>query len=112
MSQIEVQNICGTSDDKITCPWEFYWETTKERKFQKCANCNCTSNNGQRGNAEHGAHVNIVGNKTKKFIVPLCQKCNNPSNTQSFYVEENDLCEIADKDIMVAEVAYLAIDKN
>jgi len=48
---------------------------------------------GEMDNIE-GAHVFIVGETSKEYIVPLCSACNNPNNTVEFDVPKSFLMAV------------------
>lgn len=88
---VAVRNMRNTSDAKLPTgysSWKEYWEEKKGRRFTLCSCCSCSNW------AEEGSHVEKVDWTGMKYIVPLCYKCNNPSNTGIFCVRDADLLQI------------------
>lgn len=86
-----VKNINGSSDNNPPDgfdSWKEYWESRKGRRFSRCSNLSCSSA------AEVGAHVKKAFGTNEWYIVPLCNSCNNPSNTDAFEVNASDLLRI------------------
>lgn len=81
----EVKNIGFKMKSPFTNPkakgydsWEEYWEANANGSFPKvCQNVDCD------GKAEVCAHVKSVLGERKWYIVPLCKKCNHPTNTKT-----------------------------
>ena len=94
MAFIKVKNMSGTAGQTPPPPyekmsWLEYWEEKTGNRAPTCGVWGCYSR------AEHGGHVKKCDNffDTKSYIVPLCARCNNPNNTEEFYVD-CDLCPI------------------
>lgn len=96
---IYVVNAIDTSDERWSTEyssWIDFWEKKTRKKASFCRHC------GKITNELCGGHVQIVekhsDNKwhrtSKKFIVPLCSKCNNSENNTIFKVDENDLVAV------------------
>lgn len=82
-----VKNVIGSS--KYDPPsgyssWREYWEDKMKRRFSDCSRVDCIRE------AEDGGHVKLASG-SNKYIVPLCKECNNPANTDPFFVRDNDL---------------------
>lgn len=62
--------------------------------LDKCACKKC------KGEKEVGAHVIKEGAEDNKkwYIVPLCKKCNHPSNEKYFNVDEGYLVPVSEED--------------
>lgn len=90
MTLVKVKNVPDTTGQIPPYPcesWLKYWEKKTGKRAGYCARCGCMNM------AAHGAHVKKcdVFFDTSTYIVPLCADCNNPNNTQEFYVD-CDLC--------------------
>lgn len=86
-----VRNISGTSDNtppKGYSSWKEFWESKMNRRLSSCSNLSCDRR------ADHGGHVKKVHGLGEWYIVPLCDKCNNPYNTDSFSVKDTDLLRV------------------
>lgn len=86
-----VKNVEGSS--KYDPPrgyssWKEYWESRKRRKFSFCSCTSC------RNRAEDGGHVRKLYNTSNMYIIPLCSRHNNPSNTDAYSVRDEDLLAI------------------
>ena len=82
-----VKNVIGSSEYDLPrgySSWREYWEDKMKRRFSDCSREGCNRK------AEDGGHVQKT-NGSSKFIVPLCKECNNPANTDSYFVRDNDL---------------------
>ncbi len=85
----EVMNVEGSSKSAKHMSYKKYWETKTGKSFDKCANKDC------KQNAAHGGHVYIINNKQYKdnqYIIPLCAKCNNPHNKDSYTIKSGTVC--------------------
>ena len=63
-----------------------HWEkATKLNKPQRCSKLGCSNT------ARVGAHIfNCSDTSSNKLmIVPLCNACNNPANSECFYLKKN-----------------------
>ena len=94
MVRFKVKNVPGTTGQVPPYPyynlsWLEYWEKKVGRIAHTCGVCGCYNK------AEHGGHVQRrdVLYDPKMYIVPLCAECNNPNNTNEFYVD-CELCPI------------------
>ncbi len=87
---ILVRNVTGSSQYDLPSgysSWKDYWEDKTKRRFSDCSCVECTRN------ATDGGHVRPL-NGSDTYIVPLCEKCNNPANTNPFFVRDNDLLAV------------------
>ena len=92
MARIKVKNVPGTTGKTPPYPyqdysWLEYWGRKTNNTPTFCARCGCLNW------AKHGSHVKKCDDPfdQKTYIVPLCADCNNPNNTDAFYVD-CDLC--------------------
>lgn len=101
---VKVKNIHGTSKERYSKSypkeyrsWIDYWEENCLLSFMldKCANTACS------GEQEVGAHVIKEGTENDRswYIVPLCKKCNHPSNEKKFTVDKEFLVPVSEKDV-------------
>jgi hypothetical protein len=87
----EVKNLNNTSNEKHKYPprgyasWKAFWEDKSGKTFDDCSCSDCNNR------AAHGGHVQKVEGDDKWYIVPLCERCNNRSSDDSFYVRTSDL---------------------
>ena len=95
----EVKNISFTMKQPFANPrekgydsWEEYWKANANGPFpEACQNVDCD------GKAEVCAHVKSVLGERKWYIVPLCKKCNQPTNTKTFHVNDEYLITVSDE---------------
>ena len=89
---VKVKNISGTTDwAKLPngySSWKEFWEKNMEDSFGFCANVECMHH------AEVGAHVRIVDDGMRWYIVPFCAGCNHLSG--EITVPEDMLCSVHD----------------
>lgn len=98
---VKVKNIHGTSKEKYAKSypnkyksWLDYWNDKCQYSLDKCANLNC------KCDKEVGTHVIKEGSENDRswYIVPLCKKCNHPSNEKYFNVNEKYLVPVSSAD--------------
>ncbi len=94
MTFARVKNARGTGGQVPPYPynnmsWLKYWEKRTGKTAFFCGVYGCANK------AEHGGHVKRcdVFLDSSTYIVPLCAECNNPNNTQEFYVN-CELCAV------------------
>lgn len=86
-----VRNVEGSGNDNPPngfSSWKEFWEARMKKSFSLCSRVDCFKT------ATDGAHVENTQNTGERFIVPLCEKCNNPSNRDSFEVDDSNLLRI------------------
>lgn len=90
---IKVKNKNGTSDRTPNgySNWIEFWEAEKGMNHCGCSNRNCDEMDDIKG-----AHVFIVNETSKEYIVPLCSSCNHPSNTSEFEVVKSFLVRVGE----------------
>lgn len=99
---VKIKNINGTSKEKYAKSypkeyksWLDYWDDKcwYQRPYL-CANENCIND------VEVGAHVIKESSENDRswYIIPLCKKCNHPSNKDYFKVDEDYLVPVSDED--------------
>ena len=78
-----VKNVDGTSystPPSNYASWLDFWEQKSGLKSQKCGNCS--------DKALLGGHViQASATDNKRYIVPLCMKCNKISSNETFKVD-------------------------
>lgn len=94
MSLVYIENLNNTSDEEplFDDSWINFWKRKKGifSSMIRCCNKNCRSSYAYY---VVGAHVKISdGDNTKKYIVPLCNTCN--QSTDIMLVNDYDLVEI------------------
>jgi len=87
--RVTVKNLGGSSKCKHPDGWINVWlKYIGLREWDVCLNC------GEEGDVE-GGHVHKIPDDGFCYIVPLCARCNNPENTESFDVGDNMLMPIS-----------------
>lgn len=98
-NSVKVKNIKHTSSKKHKRPlngresWLDYYKKSKGISSDMtlpCANIACNKK------AEVGGHVKKDDSEKKWYITPLCSKCNNFNNEDSFTVRKDNLVPIDD----------------
>lgn len=81
-----VRNKAGTgSRDNCPCgSWRKHWENFSGKPWPyECSNLICDNI------ATDGCHVvDDLSEDNTEYIVPLCSECNNPRNTDSFFLKD------------------------
>lgn len=111
-SLVKVQHMEGTAvyQPKDGGTWKHYWETKmrdKSIKFpqykQECMCC------GKETNPEDfvGAHIQEVADKSKQYIYPLCNVCNdtygiNKEPSPYFYVQKEYCVDFVSSEATIA----------
>jgi hypothetical protein len=92
MAYIDVKNKKGTSDKNPPSgytSWLDFWEKKKGKKATKCEVMSCN------GSADLGGHVIKSGEDGKEYILPMCTKCNNKPDNETFKAWDSDLVPVA-----------------
>ena len=92
MAFVKVKNLSDTAGQVPPTPYKSWLEYWKEKTGNRAPTCGVW---GCYNPAEHGGHVKKCDDffGVNPYIVPLCARCNNPNNTEEFYVD-CDLCPI------------------
>jgi len=91
MPFIEVKNKKGTADKHTPLgysSWLDFWEKKNRKKATKCEVLGCGAK------VEVGGHVIKVGEGSKEYILPMCCKCNNKPDNETFKAWDMDLVPV------------------
>lgn len=99
---VKVKNIHGTSKERYAKSYPQNYKSWLDYWNDKCiynslvTNCQCCG-----GKKEVGGHVikEKCENDKKWYIIPLCRQCNSPSNENYFFVDEDFLVPVSEKNI-------------
>lgn len=85
----KVHNLKNTSEKPPSkhSSWLEFWKDKSGKEGKKCRNNNCSSD------ADVGGHVQKHGSQANKdhYITPLCYKCNNKPDGETFDVDDKQL---------------------
>lgn len=99
-SIVKVKNINGTSRNERSSQgtsWKEFWEEKSRRIWPEyCCNLDCE--NHKKKVELVGAHVQIVDDGKKQYIVPFCKECNGQSSDKIFRVYKRMLVPVRDED--------------